>query len=206
MYLIFFTIKILPPHLEDAYEKNHYQLILDEFEKNGVSPQDIKNFLENLTISKGFVNLLNYLKPKNAEKIVVSDANSLFINWILEKNGFPSYFNKIFTNLARIQNGRIKTAHYHKHDCKLCPASMCKKTIVKSYLNEKKINYRKLIYIGDGWNDFCPLYLLKSNDIVFYRKGYGLDKEIASRGQELLCEKKGWDNGDQILEIIKKFL
>lgn len=200
-----FDNKTLPAHLEDAYENNKYQLILDELDKKGVSPKDIKNLLENLTISRGFLQLLNYLKPKNAEKIIVSDANSLFINWILEKNGL-TYFDKIFTNPAQIQDGVIKTTHYHQHDCKFCPASMCKKTIVQSYLNEKQINYRKLIYIGDGSNDYCPLHLLKSNDIAFYRKGYGLDKKIMRDGHELLCEKKGWDNGEQIFEIIKKFI
>lgn len=40
-------------------------------------------------------------------------------------------------------------------------------------MNQDKY-YDKIIYVGDGGNDYCPLLKLSDNDMVFVRSNYRL--------------------------------
>ena len=40
---------------------------------------------------------------------------------------------------------------------------LCKGLALQYYINDR--NYDKMIYIGDGSNDLCPLFNLGSNDL-----------------------------------------
>ena len=85
----------------------------------------------------------------------------------------------IFSNPAKFdENGYLRIRPYHSHTCEKCTSgNMCKKIILRTYLDEHP-QYKRLYYAGDGGNDFCPLGLLKEGDIAFARRKFSLEKKI----------------------------
>jgi pyridoxal phosphate phosphatase PHOSPHO2 len=83
--------------------------------------------------------------------------------------------------------------------------------------------YDRVIYIGDGTNDFCPVLRLRrfgfsptlletvafmlllplSQDIVLCRSFRGLEKRIAREGEKLglRCEVQYWTGGWEVEEM-----
>ena len=85
---------------------------------------------------------------------------------------------------------------------------MCKKEILEKYLSENKNQYSRLLYAGDGGNDFCPLYVMNENDLMFARKGYALEKKISKTQKGEMKEKIkaeifSWNDAIEILNKIK---
>lgn len=48
--------------------------------------------------------LFKKIKENGNDIIICSDANTLFINWIAEKQDIKQYLSAIYTNPARIEN------------------------------------------------------------------------------------------------------
>jgi len=79
-------------------------------------------------------------KPCRREMIIVSDANTFFIETVLKHHGLHKAFNEIFTNPAQFdQNGLLLIQNYPKRNncCSQCSSNMCKSAIVKKYLDER---------------------------------------------------------------------
>ena len=65
----------------------------------------------------------------DADAIIISDANSVFINTILQHCGVADVFSAVLTNPASFNNeGLMTVAWHHTHTCQLCAATpnMCK--------------------------------------------------------------------------------
>ena len=65
----------------------------------------------------------------NADAIIISDANSVFINTILEECGAADVFSAVLTNPASFNSkGLMSVEWHHTHTCQLCTATpnMCK--------------------------------------------------------------------------------
>jgi len=58
---------------------------------------------------------------------------------------------------------------------------MCKGEELDAFL-AKHGPFDRIIYTGDGSNDFCPILRLKSQDIVCCRSHRGLQSRIANEG------------------------
>ena len=62
----------------------------------------------------------------------MSDANTLFIETVLEHLGIREYFSEINTNPGLVdEQGRLIVSPYHdftksSHGCSRCPPNMCK--------------------------------------------------------------------------------
>ena len=52
-------------------------------------------------------------------------------------------------------------------------------TILREYLERSAEKYSRVVYVGDGQNDLCPLLQLGKGDVGVVRKGYSLDKALA---------------------------
>jgi len=48
--------------------------------------------------------LFEKIKAKGSDIIIVSDANTFFINWIIAKNHLEEYISAVFTNPCRIED------------------------------------------------------------------------------------------------------
>ncbi len=97
------------------------------------------------------------------------------MNSILAANDLESQFDRIITNRSEIREGAIRVSPYHELKCERCPDNLCKQTAIREYSKEKGLEQTRIIYVGDGGNDFCPLLMLSQKDLVFVRKGYRLE-------------------------------
>ena len=181
--------------------------VFDYMKENNVSPQKIKSVLEEVPLTEGFSNLLEFIHKRKEnifDTIIISNANTLFLEWILQKKKLTGLFDKVYTNPAIITDGQIKVSNYHAHSCNCCPVNMCKKIILLNYIKEKKYEY--VYYAGDGLGDFCPTTILKEKDIVFSREKYPLSGHIINYRIQNSYEPKVvfWNNGLDILHEIQK--
>lgn len=123
-----------------------------------------------------------------ARSLVLSDANSLFIQACLDKARLPQ--NDIFeagviTNPAYIEESGNITLHPFisphdpdkAHKCLRCPANLCKGEVLQRLVADEYQGWR-VVYVGDGGNDYCPVIRMQEDGVVLVRKGFPLHKKI----------------------------
>ena len=127
-------------------------------------------------------------KSRHADAIIISDANTLFIEHILTECGVRQVFKDIFSNPAHFDStDRLHIQHYHSHSCPHCSANLCKGQVLTDYLSSKP-DYSKVVYVGDGKGDYCPALRLSANDVLVCRKGFTLAGMI--KDDEQSCKAK----------------
>lgn len=179
-----------------------------------VSPDRVRSVMETIPFTDGMTDLLTFiLENKSAvDCIVISDSNTMFINWILQASGLQAAVDQVFTNPAKInESGYMEVMCHHSHDCDRCPVNLCKKKVLELYLSgqsERGVEYERVFYVGDGGNDLCPTACLRVHDVVMPRKGYTLEKLLARQeGQEcnpsLRARVIAWSSGTDILQQLK---
>ena len=123
---------------------------------------------------------------QNSEAIVISDANTVFIECILQECGVRDVVKEVFSNPAQFEaSGRLRVKHYHSHTCGTCSRSpnLCKGRVLNDYLRAHP-TYEKVVYVGDGRGDLCPALSLRKQDVVVCRDGYPLAKLLSSGSVE----------------------
>lgn len=103
---------------------------------------------------------------------ILSDANSVFISEILQAHDLTACVDEIHTNPARFDHGALRVVPFHDkpHGCHRCPANLCKGAVMEELLMRKQ--YMRVVYVGDGSNDFCPSCRTGPLDIVLARTSY----------------------------------
>lgn len=208
--------KKLPIELQDSYEKGFwtefmgrvFQYLGDE----GVREDEMKRTVTSMPFTPGMVELLNFIS-KNKDKfdcIIISDSNSVFIDWILEAASFHDVFDKVFTNPAAFDgSGHLTVKSYHAHSCNRCPKNLCKNVVLVEFIDkqlQQGVNYTQIVYVGDGGNDLCPVTSLKKNDVAMPRKGYALQKTLSRMSQNLEpmeCCVVAWSSGVEIISHLQ---
>lgn len=165
-------------------------------------------------------------ETNNASSVIVSDSNTLFINECLLRNGLsPSahFADEIHTNVAHIDvNKKLKvspyTHVYGEHTCKTCPSNLCKGQVSQEIIAKKVHQHHssrqsfRVVYIGDGTNDFCAVRSLHGglDDKVLYRKGYALGQlindghSLPSSDNNITCLP--WEDAQQLEQSIRLIL
>lgn len=154
---------------------------------HSIKKQDILSCLQEIKIHDEMVNLIKLLKEKSYELIIVSDANSIFIEEILRQNNLLDYFSTIYTNKADFnqENECLRVQPFNElfnpngelFNCptKICSTNICKGSILDHHLTLKKSNgiyneNKHMIYVGDG--DFFVCY--KNPENVYRKQISGL--------------------------------
>lgn len=211
----------LPSWLKDTYRPGRYneymQRVLTYLAEQGVTPSTVHNTIERLPPCPGIPALLRFLRScpsQDFEIICVSDANTVFIETWLQSLGFHTLFTRIFTNPAHFdENGQLQLRPFHSHDCLRCPMNMCKAEIVRRYTAQRVHErggrrYQRVLYVGDGANDFCPSLTLGPGDVAFPRHDFPMHRLI----QEMYEAKPGefkatvvpWRSGEEIINKLRK--
>ena len=92
------------------------------------------------------------------------------------------------------------------------------RNLLKAYISRGKVDvfityedytenkqYEKIIFVCDGNNDYCLGKKLEKNDKIFVRKDYSLYRKLYNKGwkDNLQCDIKCWENGNEIVEWLK---
>jgi len=87
---------------------------------------------------------------------------------------------------------------------------MCKGDELDGYLAAKggRETFRRIVYVGDGGNDFCPLLRMGEGDSTLVRKGFELDERVKREGEGrgLKVEVKLWEQAWEIDEWVDSSL
>ncbi|KAL7850367.1 hypothetical protein SRHO_G00197160 [Serrasalmus rhombeus] len=213
----------LPSWLKDTYRPGRYneymQRVLAYLAEQGVTPGTIINTIERLPPCPGIPALLRFLMsrpPRDFEIVCVSDANTVFIEAWLQNLGFRQLFLRIFANPAHFDdNGQLQLRPFHSHSCLRCPMNMCKAEIVRQYTAQRVRErggrrYQKVLYVGDGANDFCPSLTLSPGDTAFPRRDFPMHRLIQEMGEAKPGEYKAnvvpWSTGEDIINRLRKIV
>ena len=179
-----------------------------------VSADRVRSVMETIPFTAGMTDLLTFISEHKStiDCIVISDSNTMFIDWILHASGLQAAVDQVFTNPAKFNElGYMEVQCYHSHDCDRCPVNLCKKKVLELYLSEQSdagVEYERVFYVGDGGNDLCPTSCLRGHDVAMPRKGYTLEKLLAKlESQEdttsLKAKVIAWSSGTDILQELK---
>ena len=145
--------------------------------QQGCTEDEITQHMKKLRLhEQGLKTLHAVHKSATADAIIISDANTFFIDTILKECGVRHMVDLIISNPARFnEKGRLHVEEYHNHHCKNCKRTpnLCKGQALTMYL-ESHGGYKMTVYVGDGKNDFCPTQSMNPEDVVICREGYGL--------------------------------
>ncbi|XP_018929812.1 probable phosphatase phospho1 [Cyprinus carpio] len=214
---------VLPGWLKDTYRSGRYneymQCVLAYLSEQGITPAAIRGTVEKLPPCPGIPTLMHFLlsqPSRDFEVVCVSDANTVFIETWLKHLGFLPLFLRIFTNPAHFDdNGQLQLRPFHSHECLRCPANMCKAVVVRQYVAQRVRErsgrpYQKVLYVGDGANDFCPSLTLSPGDIAFPRRDFPMHKLIQEMEEAKPGEFKAsvvpWNSGEDVINTLRKIL
>ncbi|XP_074071853.1 pyridoxal phosphate phosphatase PHOSPHO2 [Macrotis lagotis] len=207
--------KNLPKELKDSYEKGKWNEFMCRVFKyigdKGIREYEIKRTMTEIPFTEGMIELINFVgRNKDIfDCIIISDSNTVFIDWILGAAKVDDVFDEVFTNPAAFDDsGYLMLKSVHVHLCEMCPKNLCKKKILIEFIEkqlQKGVKYTRIIYLGDGENDFCPLTFLKKNDVAMPRKKYPLHKLISELPQDAMleCSVVVWSSALEIISHLK---
>lgn len=192
------------------------QRIMTFLNKSGATEDAIQAAIEQIPSSPGIAAILDFLLARDDfECVIISDANSYFIETWLGHIGAHKLFTKVFTNPSEFDtNGCLILRPFHSHSCPNCPKNMCKQVILRDYMSkrvkEQGEPFQNVFYMGDGENDICPTLALGQNDTVFPRRDFPMHKII----QDLHKTQPGvykpaivpWERGEDVVDFLKKAL
>ncbi|PFH53831.1 hypothetical protein AMATHDRAFT_136744 [Amanita thiersii Skay4041] len=181
---------------------------LRDAHKRGITREQIEHALRIMPFHPAMERAVKHLQAAgNTTFLCLSNSNSVFISTILEAKNLQNLFKEIITNPAEWdESGLLKLRRKidldgPQHSCTVgCNPNMCKGEELEAFLNRHAPRYNRIIYVGDGTNDFCPVLRLRSQDIVLCRNHRGLQKRIVKEGG-LQCQVKYWGGAWEVEEI-----
>ncbi|KAJ3567618.1 hypothetical protein NP233_g6252 [Leucocoprinus birnbaumii] len=193
------TFEVLAPDLRRKFDElvhtAHWTDIvaqfLEEIHKRGIKREQIEDALRIMPFHPGMIRAVNKLKQEGKTTFLcLSSANTIFISTILKDKGLESLFTEIITNPAVWEGDLLKLRRKidpdgPQHNCSVgCAPNMCKGEELTAFLERQGNQFDRMIYVGDGSNDFCPSLRLREQDIVFCRVNRGLHRKILKEGVE----------------------
>lgn len=139
----------------------------------GVTPDDLKGCVAAVPVSDGCLQAVRLAADHSpgVQQMILSDANSVFIEAFLEGRGLRSCMREVVTNPAEFDaEGRLHVSPYHtgpRHTCPLCPSNLCKGMVLERV--RAALSPDCVVYVGDGGGDFCPACDLRPGDAVLCR-------------------------------------
>ena len=166
--------------------------------------------LKHLRYFKETIEAVRLAHAMGAEVLILSDANTWYINSILKSLNIDHLFTEVISNrvIWKALTCRIRPYHEEPHACDQCPQNLCKGYVMKNILSHRTsggITERpKVVYLGDGGGDFCPCSQLESGDVICARKEWRLHQKLAKLSESTLKARlETWDNGSDVLRIFK---
>jgi len=218
-----YVIEQLTPHLMEVmkdlrrttfkgqWTKLMHHMVNKMMAEEGVTLQAMNECLSKIPIFAENIEAVRLASERGCELAVLSDANTHYIDVILDHNGMLPLFSRIVTNYAKLDEvtGVLCVAPHQPedspHSCTNCPPNLCKGGVLTAWRNELPADCR-IVYIGDGGGDFCPCTTLREGDVILCRKQWSLHKKIKASEVPIAAEVVPWETGVHILETFQRVL
>uniref|UniRef100_A0A803M647 WPP domain-containing protein n=1 Tax=Chenopodium quinoa TaxID=63459 RepID=A0A803M647_CHEQI len=181
--------------------------LMKEMHVNGVTTNDIVEVLKRTPIHPRIVPAIKAAHAAGCELRIVSDANTFFIETILDHLGLSDYFSEINTNPGYVdEEGRLRILPHHDFTksphgcCNPCPPNMCKGLVIKRLLCEH--GNKKFIYLGDGIGDYCPSLRLRESDYLMPRKDFPVWDLISNNPKLIKSKIHEWTDGAEFERVL----
>ncbi|KAF8928478.1 phosphatase phospho-type [Dissophora ornata] len=232
-----FVIEHLSPALRQKLDNSHMQWTdlqnecLKDFHQQGGSGQLIRDALTMVPLDPHMVQVCQLLHDNGWTLAIVSDANTVYIEGILQHYGIRHLFSAIITNPAfwdaqdRLHIQRLIPADAPSHGCPtgVCSLNICKGQEVDRLLRNLEQNLDaedapaaveeeegsiRMMYVGDGRNDYCPALRMRNpTDMYFVRRGRSLEKYLANSDPTIQGSLKAmimlWEQAGDILNELQ---
>ncbi|KAI8075053.1 phosphatase phospho-type [Gongronella butleri] len=185
-----------------------------ELQDQGVTIEQMQQVLQKIPFTPAMLETLKALNSHDTHVVILSDANSFFIETILEAYGVRDLVHHIITNPAHLDDhtGRLRIERRRPqsappHQCPHpCTPNICKGQELDAYLALHG-PYQKIMYVGDGTNDYCPATRLREGDRYFVRNGKGLKAYLEEHPDDLAGIKATityWDTSITVHEAVEQ--
>uniref|UniRef100_UPI00358FBECC pyridoxal phosphate phosphatase PHOSPHO2 n=1 Tax=Myxine glutinosa TaxID=7769 RepID=UPI00358FBECC len=202
-----------PPHLLELYKNGPWIEALGAallyLSEQGVTGEVMRQTINDAPLTPGMIELFQFLESNRAhyDSIVASDSNLSFISWTLEAARVHTLFRTIITNPSTQvdESSALSVSPFHSHSCPVCPPHLCKRRALRDFVAEETARgrrYRRVIYVGDGNNDLCPVLDLSASDVAMPRRGFALEKRLAAKVGSCKAEVVPWDSGLEIQTLL----
>ncbi|KAF9192320.1 hypothetical protein BGZ50_008684 [Haplosporangium sp. Z 11] len=201
-----FVIQYLSPEIRKKLDNKSIQwtdlqnLCLEEYYGQGGSGHTIREALTKIPMDPAMIEVCKLLHSKGWSLVIISDSNTVYIESILEHIGIRNLFSAIITNPAhwddqdRLRIKRLIPADGPPHGCTVgvCSLNLCKGKQVEQLLlqyqqgSEAASTPMRMIYVGDGQNDYCPALRMENKDekdIYFVRRGRSLEAYLTNKNK-----------------------
>ncbi len=193
--------------------------VLSEMHRRGVTRDKIVQVLTDMgkEVPKGSVALLRYAISCGVDCRILSDCNDVFIGHILSSAKIRACFTEIITNSSGFERSNqgifghqklvVKPRHdsslHGHHGCSTCPDNLCKGREIELMRCKRTKKTKRIIYVGDGANDYCAVKALGRNDIVLVRRGFELEHCIIKKAETIRAQVEFWTRHDELLQKMK---
>lgn len=179
--------------------------MLEELHIQGKTVNDIAQCLKGIHLHPHVISVIKSAHSLGCDLKVASDSNMFYIKTILEHHGIYHCFSEIVTNPILVDSGgRLRIFPCHdvasSHACNLCPPNLCKGRVIERIQSET--GSKRLIYIGDGMNDFCPTLKLVAADCVMPRKNFPLWGHLSNNLELVKAKVCEWSDGEELAKIL----
>lgn len=164
--------------LRDRYMHTQWTQLIDELmlklsvEKPALKAQDIEQTLARIPVQPKMLDAVRLAAQSHGAVVhIVSDANTMFIQSMLNAQGLAPLVSEVHSNPARfdetigddgvtaVHSSRLRIEWYHArhlepHGCPHCQLNMCKGRIIARTLSQRRFDH--VLYVGDGKGDYCP--------------------------------------------------
>ncbi|KAJ7680558.1 phosphatase phospho-type [Mycena polygramma] len=179
----------------------------------GVTREQLEHALRIMPFHPAMVRAITNLKAVGKTTFFcLSNANSVYISTILKEKGLDAMFTEIVTNPAEWDPSGLLVLRRRvdpsgpQHACTVgCSANMCKGDELEAFYERHAPTFDRVVFVGDGSNDFCPARRLRSQDLLLCRTFGGLHKRIAKEGG-LKCRVIYWTGAWEVEEVFKTTL
>jgi len=131
--------------------------LIEEYDLMDASEQEVREYVLNMEIDPGFLDLVMTCRNNDIPIAVASDGFDFYIHTILEKYGLSDM--EVFCNEMRFNGRKVELSFpFYDQGCGVC--GNCKKLHVQNL----KDTGRKVIYVGDGLSD---RFAARASDLVF---------------------------------------
>ncbi|KAK8664334.1 hypothetical protein V6N13_084127 [Hibiscus sabdariffa] len=185
--------------------------MMKEIHAQGKTIGDIVDVLKRTPIHPRVVSAIKSAYALGCELRIVSDANTFFIETILEHLGLREYFSEINTNPGFIDDEqKLRILPYHdftksSHGCTLCPPNMCKGMVIER-IQASLEGKKRIVYLGDGIGDYCPSLKLGATDYMMPRKNFPVWDLICRNPVLIKAEIHEWSDGEELEKVLLQII
>ncbi|BGP08617.1 hypothetical protein JCM10049v2_004464 [Rhodotorula toruloides] len=225
-----YVFEVLAPHLRTSLRASKKTLQwtdncaehLRKLHAEGFGKEDVLGALRQVPVHpamrRAFVDLKASKDPQ-VTTFILSNANSVYIDTILKHYGVENAIDEVVTNPAQFREDGLLELRRRvdpngpQHQCKVgCSPNMCKGEELEAFMarNGGWDSFDKVVYIGDGANDLCPILHLRSQDVALvrlYRELYRrLQDSTAAHTSDVKCKVVSWGGAWEVEKWLKEEL